>query len=69
MHCAMTGLPVRQAGRGASSWHRIVAERLVAVGRMIGAHRRGDGAATDYEIAWVTVAPQHLRSGTMSGPG
>ena len=27
------------------------------------AYRRGDGAATDYEIAWVTVTPQHLRSG------
>ena len=44
-------------------------EGLVAVGRVIMAYRRGDGAATDYEIAWVTVAPQHLRSGTMSGPG
>jgi hypothetical protein len=26
-------------------------------------HSRGDGAATNYEIAWVTVALQHLRAG------
>jgi hypothetical protein len=30
---------------------------------MIVAYRRGDGAATNYEIAWVTVALQHLRVG------
>ena len=41
----------------------IAAEGLVAVGHMIIAYRRGDGAATDYEIAWVTVALQHLRLG------
>ncbi len=34
----------------------IAAEGLVAVGRMIVAYRRCDGAATSYEIAWVTVA-------------
>jgi len=28
---------------------------------MIAAHRPGDGAATDCEIAWVTVALRHLR--------
>ncbi len=39
----------------------IAAEGLVAVGRMIVAYRRCDGAATSYEIAWVTVALQHLR--------
>ena len=32
----------------------------VVVG-MIGAYSRGDGDATNYEIAWVTVALQHLR--------
>ena len=30
---------------------------------MIVAYSRGDGAATNYEIAWVTVALQHLRVG------
>ena len=39
----------------------IAAERLIAVGRMIMAYRRGGGAAINYEIAWVTVALQHLR--------
>ena len=30
---------------------------------MIVAYSRGDAAATNYEIAWVTVALQHLRAG------
>ena len=30
---------------------------------MIVAYSRSDGAATNYEIAWVTVALQHLRAG------
>jgi hypothetical protein len=34
----------------------------VAVSRMIVACSRGDGAATDYEIAWVAVALQQLRA-------
>ena len=33
---------------------------------MIVAYSRGGGAATSYEIAWVTVAPQHLRVGNDS---
>ena len=41
----------------------IAAEGMVAIGRMIVAYRRGDGAATNYEIGWVTVALQHLRVG------
>ena len=32
----------------------IAAEGLAAVGRMIAAYRRSDGAATYYKIAWVT---------------
>ncbi len=45
----------------------IAAAGLVAAGRMIVvAYRRGDGAATNYEIAWVTVALQHLRVGDSS---
>ncbi len=47
----------------------IAAAGLVAVGRTIVAYRRGDGAATDYEIAWVTVALQHLRVGDDSWAG
>jgi hypothetical protein len=41
----------------------IAGEGLVAVGRMIVAYRRGDGAATNYEIAWAAVALQYLRVG------
>jgi hypothetical protein len=35
---------------------------------MIVAYSRGDGAATNYEIAWVAVALQHLRVGKIPGP-
>ena len=42
--------------------HMIAAEGLVAVvGRVIAVYRRGYGATTDYEIAWVTVALRDLR--------
>jgi len=41
----------------------------VAAGRMIVACSRGDGAATNDEIAWVTVALQHLRAGDDSWAG
>ncbi len=41
--------------------HMIAAEGLVAVGRMIAVYRHRYGATTDYEIAWVTAALQHLR--------
>jgi hypothetical protein len=41
----------------------IAGEGLVAVGRMIVAYPRGDGAVTYYEIAWVAVALQYLRVG------
>ena len=51
----------RQAGRQAKSRHMIAAEGLAAVGRMIAAYRRSDRAATDYEIARVTVALRILR--------
>jgi hypothetical protein len=49
---------VRQAGREARSRHVIAAEGLATVGRTIAAYRRSDGAATDYELAWVTVTLQ-----------
>jgi hypothetical protein len=38
-------------------------QECVAVDRMIVADSRGGGAATNYEIAPVTVALQHLRAG------
>jgi hypothetical protein len=41
----------------------------IPVGRMIVAYRCGVGAATNHEIAWVTVALQHLRTrGRFLGP-
>jgi len=59
----------RQAGRQAKSRHMIAAEGLAAVGRMIAAHRRSDRAATDYEIARVTVALRDLEGdGRCLGP-
>jgi len=39
----------------------IAAEGLAAVGRMIAAYRRSDGAATYCKIAWVTVALRDLK--------
>jgi GTP-dependent phosphoenolpyruvate carboxykinase len=45
------------------TWAWVNRQGGVAVGRMIVAYSRGDGAATNYEIAWVTVALQHLRAG------
>jgi hypothetical protein len=47
----------------------IAAEGLAAVGRMIAAYRRSDGAATEYKIAWVTVALRDLEGhGRCLGP-
>jgi hypothetical protein len=37
----------------------MIAAEGLAIGRMIVAYRRCDGAASNYEIAWVTVALQH----------
>ena len=38
----------------------IAAEGPDAVGRMITVYRHSDGAATDYEIAWVTMMLRNL---------
>jgi len=47
----------------------IAAGGLAAVGRMIAAYCRSDSAATDYEIARVTVALQDLEGdGRCLGP-
>ena len=51
-----------QARAAVPRTRRVVRGRRRAVGRTIVAYRRGDGAATNYEIAWVTVALQHLRA-------
>jgi hypothetical protein len=34
---------------------------------MIVTYSRGDGVATNYEIAWMTVALQHLRATDFGG--
>ena len=39
----------------------IAAEGPAAVGRMIAAYHRSDGAATDFKIAWVTVTLRDLK--------
>jgi len=41
---------------------RRIGRNGVAADRMIVAYSRSDGAATNYEIAWVTVALRHLRA-------
>ena len=41
--------------------HLIAAEGLAAVGAMIAAYRAGGRYATDYQIAWMTVALRDLR--------
>jgi hypothetical protein len=47
----------------------IAAEGLAAADRMIAAYRRSDGAATDYKIAWATLALRDLEShGRCLGP-
>lgn len=51
-----------QARAAVPMTRRVVRGRRRAVGRTIVAYRRGDGAATNYETARVTVALQHLRA-------
>ena len=51
-----------QARAAVPMTRRVVRGRRRAVGRTIVAYRRGDGTATNYEIARVTVALQHLRA-------
>ncbi len=52
---------VRKSARIGAARHMIAAEGLAAVGRMIAAYRQGDATATDYEVAWLTVALKDLR--------
>jgi hypothetical protein len=58
----ITGHNETGVGRGAWGVGRI-GRNGVAVGRMIMAYSRGDGAAANYEVARVTVALQHPRVG------
>ena len=56
-------LPAAEQARAAVPMtRRAVRGRRRAVGRTIVAYRRGDGAATNYEIARVTVTLQHLKA-------
>jgi Domain of unknown function (DUF4192) len=52
---------VRKSARIGAARYMIAAEGLAAVGRMIAGYRRGDATATDYEVAWLTVALRDLR--------
>ncbi len=60
-HVAQLLGKVRKSGRIGAARHMIAAEGLAAVGRLISAYRQGDATATDYEVAWLTVALKDLR--------
>jgi hypothetical protein len=59
--------PSRRRSAASGGSNSMAKDNGVAAGRMIVAYSRGDGAATNYEIAGVTVALQHLRAGDDSG--
>ena len=52
---------VRRSARRDAVRHLIAAEGLAEVGAMIAAYRAGGRYATDYQVAWVTVALRDLR--------
>jgi uncharacterized protein DUF4192 len=52
---------VRKSGRLGAARQMIAAEGLNAVGTMIATYRAGGRYATDYQIAWITVALRDLR--------
>ena len=52
---------VRKSGRIGAARHMIAAEGLNAMGGMIATYRAGGRYATDYQIAWMTVALRDLR--------
>ena len=60
-HVAQLLGKVRKSFRIGAARQMIAAEGLAAVGKMIATYRRGGVFATDYEIAWVTVALKDLR--------
>jgi hypothetical protein len=60
-HVAQLLGKVRKCSRIGAARHMIAAEGLAAVGSLIAAYRRGGAFATDYEVAWATVALRDLR--------
>ncbi len=60
-HAAQLLAKVRKSSRIGAARQLIAAEGLTAVGAMIAAYRAGGKYATDYQIAWVTVALRDLR--------
>jgi hypothetical protein len=60
-HAARLLKKVRTSGRLGAARQMIAAEGLNAVGTMIATYRDGGRYATDYQIAWITVALCDLR--------
>ncbi len=60
-HASRLLAKVRKSGRPGAARQMIAAEGLNAVGTMIAAYRGGGRHATDYQIAWITVALRDLR--------
>jgi len=60
-HVAQLLGKVRKSSRIGAARQMVAAEGLAAVGRVIAAYRAGAATATDYEVAWLTVALKDLR--------
>jgi len=60
-HASQLLAKVRRSARLGAARQMIAAAGLNAVGTMIAAYRGGDRYATDYQIAWITVALRDLR--------
>ena len=60
-HAATLLRKVRKSARTGAARRLIAAEGLSAVGSMIATYRGGGKFATDYQIAWMTVALRDLR--------
>jgi hypothetical protein len=60
-HAAGLLRKVRKSARAGAARRLIAAEGLSAVGGMIATYRAGGRFATDYQIAWMTVALRDLR--------
>jgi hypothetical protein len=60
-HAALLLRKVRKSARTGAARRLVAAEGLSAVGSMIATYRGGGKFATDYQIAWVTVALRDLR--------
>ena len=60
-HASQLLAKVRKSARLGAARQMIAAAGLTAVGTMIAAYRGGGSYATDYQIAWITVALRDLR--------